>query len=165
MMEFPRIWLRAACAVLILSCLALGQIQQTRPKAKQSGPRAKQPAPDAAPQASEPAPPSSPIEAIRTNNIGAALMDRHEFSQALGKFQTACVMNPESETACLNGGIAVLNMLRYDDAQRLLGTYSERHPENPRVWFNLALLERAKGNVGPALDDLQKVVAIDPDDP
>jgi len=164
-MGLPRLWLRVACAVLVLSCLALGQIQQTRPKAKQSAPKVKQPAPDAVPQVSEPAPPPSPIEAIRTNNIGAALMDRHEFSEALGKFQTACVMNPESETACLNGGIAVLNMLRYDDAQRLLGTYSERHPENPRVWFNLALLERGEGNVGPALDDLQKVLALDPDDP
>ena len=92
-------------------------------------------------------------------------MDRHQFSDAVGKFQTACVMNPESETACLNAGIALLNMQRYDDAQKILGTYSDHHPENPRVWFNLALLERAKGNPDAALGDLHKVMAIDPDDP
>jgi tetratricopeptide (TPR) repeat protein len=155
-------WLNIACALLIFSCFTAAQVQQTH----QTTPKARRAVTKPAAEAPAPAPTQlSPVEAIRSNNIGTALMDRHDFPDALGKFQTACVMNPESETSCLNAGVAMLNMLRYDDAQKLLETYAAHHPENARVWFNLGLLARARGNIGPALDNLRKVAAIDPDDP
>ena len=103
-------------------------------------------------------------DAVRANNIGVALMNRRLLAEALGKFQTACVLDPESDTGCLNAGIALLNMLHYDDARRILEKSAERDPQNPRVWFNLALLERAAGNPGAAMADFRKVGALDPDD-
>ncbi|MGD0958004.1 MAG: FG-GAP-like repeat-containing protein [Candidatus Acidiferrales bacterium] len=103
-------------------------------------------------------------DAVRANNVGVALMNRRQFAEALGKFQTACVLDPESDTGCLNAGIALLNMRRYDDARNMLAKSAERDPQNPRSWFNLALLERAAGNSEAAMADFQKVAALDPND-
>jgi tetratricopeptide (TPR) repeat protein len=111
------------------------------------------------------APDATVVQAIRENNIGLALMDRHDDSAALGHFQTACVMNPASDAGCLNMGIALLNMRQYEDAQKILAKSVERDPQSARAWFNLALLARAIGDSAAARDDFQKVAAIDPDDP
>ncbi len=91
-------------------------------------------------------------------------MDRGDYSGALGRFQTACVLNAASDTGCLNMGIALLNMRRYDDAQKILAKSVERDPRSARAWYNLALLARAIGDPGAARDDFQKAAAIDPDD-
>ena len=120
-------------------------------------------------ESAAPAPPPQPqpfpyTEAIRANNVGLVLMDRREFAQALGKFQTACILDPQSDIGCLNTGIAFLNMGRYDDARRILETSVQRDPQSPRAWFNLALLERATDHRDAALADFQKVDALDPDD-
>jgi tetratricopeptide (TPR) repeat protein len=104
------------------------------------------------------------VDAIRENNLGIALMDRHQFAEALGKFQTACVMNPESDTGCLNMGIAFLNMHQFEDARRVLAKSAERDPKNPRAWFSLGLLEIAMGQPQNAASDFEKVAAIDPND-
>jgi Flp pilus assembly protein TadD len=116
-----------------------------------------------------PAPPPQPqpfpyTEAIRANNVGLVLMDRRQFDQALGKFQTACILDPASDVGCLNTGIAFLNMRRYDDARRILETSAQRDPQSPRAWFNLALLERATNHPDAAFADFQKVAALDPGD-
>lgn len=103
-------------------------------------------------------------EAIRANNVGLVLMDRRQFAQALGKFQTACILDPQSDVGCLNTGITFLNMGRYDDARRILETSVQHDPQSPRAWFNLALLERATSHRDAALADFQKVAALDPDD-
>ena len=96
-------------------------------------------------------------------------MDRHQFSEALGKFQTACVMNPGSDAGCLNMGIAFLNMLRYDDAAKTLArvTPTAIRRTQKGIWFNLeALLGKGFRPPGlePAREDFQKVAALDPND-
>lgn len=91
-------------------------------------------------------------------------MDRHQFAEALGKFQTACVMHPESDTGCLNMGIAFLSMGRFEDARRVLAKSAQRDPKNPRPWFSLGLLEIAVGQPQNATPDFEKVAAIDPND-
>ncbi|HXU21682.1 MAG TPA: FG-GAP-like repeat-containing protein [Verrucomicrobiae bacterium] len=91
-------------------------------------------------------------------------MDRHQFAEALGRFQTACVMNPASDIGCLNMGIAFLNMRQFEDAQRVLAKSAERDPKSLRAWFSLGLLEIATGNPQGAAPDFEKVAAIDPDD-
>jgi len=93
-----------------------------------------------------------------------ALMDRHEFTQALGRFQTACVMNPASDTGCLNMGIALLYMARLNDAHSILAKSAQRDPQNARAWYNLGLVEQAAGNGGIALQDFQKAASIDSND-
>jgi tetratricopeptide (TPR) repeat protein len=141
-------------AVVALACGLAGSAQQTkRPVARKH------------PAQSPAAPPvATPVQAIRENNLGLALMDRHDYPAALGRFQTACVMNPESDTGCLNMGIALLNMSRYDGARQILAKSVERDPDNPRAWYSLGLLERAVGHLDAARENFQKAAAIDPDD-
>jgi tetratricopeptide (TPR) repeat protein len=149
-----------AIPMLVLACGLAGAGQQRK------HPVARKPATAASTeQAAEASPPAAtPTQAIRANNLGLALMDRRDFSGALGKFQTACVLNPDSDTGCLNMGIALLNMGRYGDAQKVLAKSIERDPQSARAWYNLGLLERASGHPEAAREDFRKVAAIDPDD-
>ena len=146
----------AACAVLACALASAGQ--QHKPTRRAPAPKPAAELPEAAAQA------SALTGAIRENNLGVALMTHREFEAALGKFQTACIMNPQSDTGCLNAGIALLNMQRYDDALRLLAKSAERDPRNPGAWFNLALAEQSTGRTYAALEDFQQVAALDPDD-
>jgi Flp pilus assembly protein TadD len=153
-----------ACAFACVA-LARGQVakhyQEPAPKAElKSAPKLKTAAPTP-PQQPQPFPYT---EAIRANNVGLVLMDRLQFGEALGKFQTACILDPQSDVGCLNSGIALLNMRRYDDARRVLETSVQRDPQSPRGWFNLALLERATGHRDDAFADFEKVDALDPND-
>jgi tetratricopeptide (TPR) repeat protein len=117
------------------------------------------------PAPAKPAPAdASLVQAIRENTIGLAIMERHDYAAALGHFQTACVLNPASDAGCLNMGIALLEMRRFDDARQILSKSAERDPQNARAWFNLALLARATGDSAAARADFQKVATIDPDD-
>jgi Flp pilus assembly protein TadD len=101
---------------------------------------------------------------IRENNFGVALMNRQQFEQALGKFQRACILAPQSDVGCVNAGIAFLNMQRFDEARQLLTKSAERDPRNARVWFNLGLLEKALNNSDAAIEDFHKVASLDPYD-
>jgi Tfp pilus assembly protein PilF len=104
-------------------------------------------------------------EAIRENNIGMALMEKHEFTQAVASFERACILNPASDAGCLNIGIALFNMGRYDAAAPMLKKSAEHDPQNPRPWFNLGLLERQTGRLDEARADFEKAGALDPNDP
>jgi Flp pilus assembly protein TadD len=106
-------------------------------------------------------PPDPRAEITRENNFGVALMNRQQFEKALGKFQRACIIDPETDTGCLNVGIAFLNMQRFDEARAILDKSAQRDPRDPRVWFNLGLLEKASGDAQAAIEDFQKVAALD----
>lgn len=153
----------ALATLILVSSVAAQQQPRQHSGAHKSGAARPTSAPVALPK---PAPlDASLVQAVRQNTIGLALMDRHDYSGALGHFQTACVMNPASDTGCLNMGIALLNMRKYDDARKILAKSVERDPQSAGAWFSLALLARATGDTSTARDDFQKVAAIDPDDP
>jgi len=151
-------FVKAASAVLVCAVGFAGGTQQRRPhsavKAKPAPPAASRPA----------ALPETFSEAIRENNIGMALMERHQFPDALARFQRACVMNPQSDIGCLNMGIALLNMRSYDNAAKILHTSLERDPRSARAWYNLALLDREAAQLDAARSDFEKVAELDPDD-
>jgi hypothetical protein len=65
---------------------------------------------------------------------------------------------------CVNAGIALLNMQRFDESRQILAKSAERDTRNPRVWFNLGLLEKASGKSEEAIQDFQKVAQLDPYD-
>jgi hypothetical protein len=157
-----RRWKKYALAALLVSAGLAGASpqQQPTPPHQRLTPATRKPGP-----AKAVPPDASLVEAIRENTVGLALMDRRDYAHALGRFQTACVMNPASDIGCLNMGIALLNMRRYDDARQILEKSVERDPQNARAWYNLALLARATGDSASVRDDFQKVAAIDPADP
>jgi tetratricopeptide (TPR) repeat protein len=164
---------RYAFAALLLAASLAGARpqqqpeQQQAPQRKPSTPTTRKPGSALAKRVSAKATPpdASLVQAVRENTIGLALMDRRDYATALGRFQTACVMNPASDIGCLNMGIALLNMRRYDDARQILEKSVERDPQNARAWYNLALVARATGDPATSRDDFQKVAAIDPNDP
>ncbi len=107
-------------------------------------------------------PPANPrADVIRENNFGVSLMNRQQFEKALGKFQRACILDPQTDIGCLNSGIAFLNMQRFDEARAILQKSAERDPRNPWAWFNLGLMEKAGGDADAAIADFQKVAALD----
>jgi Flp pilus assembly protein TadD len=153
-----------ALVILTLASVLASTAQQQPPHPRPAARRSAAKSPTAAPSKAAPAPSASLVQAVRENNLGMALMDRSDYAGALGHFQIACVMNPDSDTGCLNMGIALLNMRRYDDAQQILAKSVERHPDSARAWYNLALLARATGDFASARDDFQKVAALDSGD-
>jgi tetratricopeptide (TPR) repeat protein len=162
-------WRKYALAALLFSAGLAGASpqQQPAPQPKRPTPATRKPGlATAKPAPAKATPPdASLVQAIRENTVGVALMDRRDYAHALGRFQTACVMNPASDIGCLNMGIALLNMRRYDDARQILEKSVERDPQNARAWYSLALLARATGDSVSVHDDFQKVAAIDPNDP
>src|SRR6204780_1700316 len=105
----------------------------------------------ATPAEQEEARAASHAQIIRENNFGVALMNRQQFEAALGKFQRACILDPNSDVGCLNAGIALLNMQRFDEARQLPEKAAERDPRNAHAWFNLGLLEKANGSPDAAI--------------
>src|SRR5271156_1517664 len=157
-----RVWVvRAILLLLALAGALIGILadagQQTkRPRAPKSA--------DATPSDAEDARTASHALIVRENNFGVALMNRQQFEQALGKFQRACILEPQSDIGCVNAGIALLNMHRFDEARKILAKSAERDPRNPRVWFNLGLLEKAVDKPDAAIEDFTKVAQLDPSD-
>ena len=147
------IFLLLALAGALIGVLAGAGQQTKRARTPKSG--------DATPSEQEDARAASHAKIIRENNFGVALMNRQQFEQALGKFQRACILEPQSDIGCVNAGIAFLNMQRFDEARQILVKSAERDPRNPRVWFNLGLLEKAVDKPDAAIEDFTKVARLD----
>src|SRR5271170_5988414 len=168
---------RATIFLAIFTCTLIAASQEQQPQ-QQDQPQSQQPAQPqhrahsraAAPQKEDndstaQEPPANPrAEVIRENNFGGSLMNRQQFEKALGKFQRACILDPQTDIGCLNAGIAFLNMQRFDEAREILLKSAQRDPHNPWAWFNLGLMEKAGGDADAAIADFQKVAAIDPYD-
>ncbi|MGA7960766.1 MAG: tetratricopeptide repeat protein, partial [Candidatus Acidiferrales bacterium] len=153
---------RAALCAGIFACALTGagrQTQQSPPPQQHAHSRAS--AAKNADAAGEQEKTDPRAEIIRENNFGVALMNRQQFEQALGKFQRACILDPQTDIGCLNTGIALLNMQRFEEARQILEKSAQRNPRDPHAWFNLGLLEKATGNAEAAVADFQKVAALD----
>lgn len=144
------------CGAVLIAVLA-GALPAAARQSKQKRPA--QPAPANGPAAVRAYP---YLEAVRQNDLGIDLMDRGQFAEAYGKFQTACIMDVDSDVGCQNAGLALLSMQNYDEARKMLAKSAERNPQYARAWFGLGILERSQGHTGAAIADFQKVAAIDP---
>lgn len=104
------------------------------------------------------------IEAAEQNNLGVAYMNRQEQKTALEKFKKAYSLDPKLYAARLNQGIALLALEQLPQAQAILNEAEKREPKNPRVWYNLGLLEKSLGHPGASAQDFERVIALDPRD-
>src|SRR5271169_2150788 len=162
---------RATIFLALFTCtlVAASQEQQQQQPTQQPQPQHRaHPRPAAAKTDDDPTaqePPANPrADVIRENNFGVSLMNRQQFEKALGKFQRACILDPQTDIGCLNAGIALLNMQRFDEAREILQKSAQRDPRNPWAWFNLGLMEKSGGDADAAIADFQKVAALDPYD-
>ncbi|MBZ5596977.1 MAG: FG-GAP-like repeat-containing protein [Acidobacteriia bacterium] len=108
--------------------------------------------------------PSSPAEAARLNNLGAAYMNQQLFEKALKNFQDAAALDPTLQITRLNQGIALLNMGKVDAAKQLLEEAVKRDANDPNAWYNLGLLYKNSDNPQAAVDAFRRVTGIDPND-
>jgi tetratricopeptide (TPR) repeat protein len=107
---------------------------------------------------------SARAEAAEQNNLGVAYMNRQQQKQALEEFQKAAALDPDLEAARLNQAIALLNLQQFPQAQSILAEASKREPRNPRVWYNLGLIEKSLGHPDASARDFERVAALDPSD-
>jgi len=103
-------------------------------------------------------------EAVAHNNLGVAYMDRQEQKRALAEFDKAWALDPHLYAARLNQAIALLNLQQYPRAQSVLDEAAKREPKNPRVWYNLGLLEKSNGHADASAADFARAAEIDPAD-
>ncbi|MGB9312729.1 MAG: hypothetical protein WCC15_18615, partial [Candidatus Acidiferrales bacterium] len=92
---------RAALCAGIFACALTGagrQTQQSPPPQQHAHSRAS--AAKNADAAGEQEKTDPRAEIIRENNFGVALMNRQQFEQALGKFQRACILDPQTDIGC-----------------------------------------------------------------
>src|SRR5260370_32356579 len=89
---------------------------------------------------------SSPAEAARLNNLGAAYMNQQLFEKGLKCFQQAADLDPKLAIARLNEGIAYLNLHKIDEAKAALEETLKQDPKNPNAWYNLGLFAKKTGD-------------------
>ncbi|MGC2792701.1 MAG: tetratricopeptide repeat protein, partial [Candidatus Sulfotelmatobacter sp.] len=109
-------------------------------------------------------PATTPAEAARLNNLGAAYMNQKLFEKGLKSFQQAAALDPKLMIARLNEGIALLNLQKIDEAKTVLEGSLKQDPKNPNAWYNLGLLAKNTGEAQAAIDAFRHVVQIDPND-
>lgn len=108
--------------------------------------------------------PAAKAEAAKDNNLGVAYMNRQQQKTALEEFKKAYAIDPHLYAARLNEAIALLNLQQFPNARAILNEASAREPENPRVWYNLGLLENSLAHPDVSITDFKRVVALDSSD-
>ena len=110
--------------------------------------------------------PSSKVraEAAQHNNLGVAYMNRQQQKSALSEFREAYALDPHLYAARLNEAIALLNLQQFSEAQSILKEAAARDPKNPRIWYNLGLLEKSTDHPDASARDFERVIDLDPND-
>ncbi|HEU5410069.1 MAG TPA: FG-GAP-like repeat-containing protein [Candidatus Acidoferrales bacterium] len=103
-------------------------------------------------------------EAAEHNNLGVAYMNRQQQKSALAEFQKAYALDSHLHVARLNEGIALLNLQQFSQAESILKEAAARNAKNPRIWYNLGLLEKSTGHPDASAQDFDRVIALDPND-
>ena len=101
-------------------------------------------------------------EAVRLNNLGVAYMNQQLADKALVLFKQAIAADGVLAVPHLNAGIAMLSVQDVSEAKSELERAAQLGPEDPRVWYNLGLLERGHNNGDSTIQDFQHVLKIDP---
>lgn len=137
----------AACLLSICILVFVRQISQAHAYQTASGAKAE-----------------TKTEAVHHNNLGVAYMERQEQKNALAEFQKAYALDAHLDAARLNQAIALLNLQHFSQARSILSELVKREPKNPRVWYNLGLLEKSDGHAAASAAYFERVAAIDADD-
>lgn len=85
-----------------------------------------------------------------------------EYTDALACFQEAYRIAPQDRKIINNLGLAYLYLNQFDQSREFFTKALKDHPENPSLWFNLALLEVNVRNPRAAVDALENTLQYDP---
>jgi tetratricopeptide (TPR) repeat protein len=95
-------------------------------------------------------------------NRAAALAKLHRNDQAIGDYTRALELDPDLAAAALNRGILHLQAGAYARASDDLLYALRRGADGAAVHFNLALVERARGDRAAALTNLRSALLHNP---
>jgi len=98
-------------------------------------------------------------EWMRWNNYGIGLLDALQYEAAVQAFQHVADLRPDYADAYTNMAIVEISWERYNDAKPHLAKALSLLPGDPRALYYRALVERNAGQVQPAIDDLQAMLA------
>ena len=106
--------------------------------------------------------PSGIAAAVRPNNLGVAYMNQQKGEDALAQFKLAIAADPTLAVPHMNAGIVLLVLQRLPESKAELDKAAKIDSTNPRVWYNLGLLERGQSNCDGSIAAFEQVVKLDP---
>lgn len=111
-----------------------------------------------------------PVEAIRLNNLGVALMDAgvkdpKYFPEAIKEFEAALQISPTYRTARINLGMGHYYAGQPEKSLSTLESVAKEAPESLHVHYMLGLLNELKGDFPKARRHFSIVTSQDPLDP
>jgi Tfp pilus assembly protein PilF len=107
----------------------------------------------------------SASDAIRLNNLGVAYMNQQRFDQAEKLFEQAIVADRKFYLARLNLGISLFSQRKLVQARVTLQQTAKKLPGEPRVWYNLGLVEKDLGDASEAIENFHRAAELSHDDP
>ncbi len=99
-------------------------------------------------------------------NLGKAFFENPTTQvQAVGEFEKALALRPNSPREQLNYGLALLNAGKTNEAIAILKKVQQEDPKLPHTWFNLGIVYRKNGDTDGAIRQFEQMVKLVPDDP
>ena len=98
----------------------------------------------------------------RANNLGVAYMNQQRGEDALAQFKIAIAADKSLALPHMNAGIVLLILQRLPESKAELDEAAKLDPNNPRVFYNLGLLERGRSNCDGSIHYFEQVVKLDP---
>ncbi|MDL2259481.1 tetratricopeptide repeat protein [Deltaproteobacteria bacterium OttesenSCG-928-K17] len=99
------------------------------------------------------------------NNLGAMLQAGGDGAGAEAAFRRVLELSPENHGARANLALTLMAIKKWDEAADELRRLLTGNPNDPRLWFWLARVERSRGRVEASLDALDHSLALNPAQP
>jgi tetratricopeptide (TPR) repeat protein len=103
----------------------------------------------------------SPDNADMWYNLGGALMDKGDFTEAIGAFRNSIDLDSSKIDVHFNLAAAFFEEKRYSDSESALKRALEDFPENGFLWYNLGYVQASNQKYDLAVQAYKKAVDID----
>jgi tetratricopeptide (TPR) repeat protein len=104
-----------------------------------------------------------PPQANFSIELGDAMRHHGDLSGAIDAYRQALALDPLSSRAQRRLGVALGSAGQNDEALGVLDKAIDREPGNSLLRYEEAVIESRRGNLGKAIEDLRKSIALKPD--
>lgn len=103
-----------------------------------------------------------PTHPLLNHNLGNLLLGKKQPAQALDHFQQALATNSRLAGSALNGGVCLMQMSDFHQAQKMFATAGRLQPDNFQVWVNLSLALQQLDRHQEAVAAMEKAAVLNP---